>query len=510
MKKILSTYGKAIVVLGFIWFSIRFTGIDLSLLIEGKGQFIEVLTQMVPPDTSYTGKIVHFLLDTITMSIVGTVSGTILALFLSILCSNQFHRKNYVVAVLRFINNLIRTIPALILALLATFLFGIGTFAGTMALLVYTTVILTRIGYEDLDSKEFKAYHAITASGVARSKAFVRTVLIEFLPGFLSNALYLLESNVRQATILGYVGAGGIGLLLNEKIAWRQYHKVGMVLCLLFVVVIFLEAVSMLLLKAITYDGRRKHIFYLIGGVAVAVLYVCSLATTKIPSLQTSSVKIIGALLHGLSHPDLSLLFDLSEQGAGYLLLETISISFLGTLLGAFLAFGCSLLASTKLMPRPIAFAARTVITAIRTVPILIYGFVFIRVVGPGSFAGVLTLAVASIGLLSKRMIIAIDSMDYETYDAMKATGVGTTKCLIRVLIPSILPHLVSAIGYRFDVNMREASILGIVGAGGIGAPLIFAINHYQWSQVGALLIGLIFVLFVIDHATSRTRANTL
>ncbi len=111
----------------------------------------------------------------------------------------------------------LRSFPALVLALLATFLFGLGTFAGTFAITLYTFAIMTKLTYEDADAANTAAYLALRSMGWAPFPAFIHAVLPEILPSYLTNALYLLETNVRQSSILGYVGAGGIGLILNER-----------------------------------------------------------------------------------------------------------------------------------------------------------------------------------------------------------------------------------------------------------------------------------------------------
>ena len=145
----------------------------------------------------------------------------------------------------------------LILALVATFIWGLGAAAGTIAIAVSTWAVMARIGGEDIEGLSMKSYEAVTAIGAGRFKAFSRTDIIELLPGYLSNSLYVLEANIRHAAILGYVGAGGIGLLLNEKISWREYGRVGMILVMLFAAVFVLEGVSTFL-KAYL-NGRIKR-----------------------------------------------------------------------------------------------------------------------------------------------------------------------------------------------------------------------------------------------------------
>ena len=165
-----------------------------------------------------------------------------------------------------------------------------------------------------------------------------------------------------------------------------------------------------------------------------------------------------------------------------------------------------SFLGTGRLMPKPVALGFRLVIMAIRSVPFMIYGLIFIRVTGPGPFAGVLTLAVCSVGLLSKRFTEAIEAMDFRAFHALEAMGVSRLLRIRYAVLPQFLPALASAVLYRFDVNIREASVLGLVGAGGIGAPLIFAMNHYAWNEAGAIALGLILLVWVIDRLSAALR----
>lgn len=163
-------------------------------------------------------------------------------------------------------------------------------------------------------------------------------------------------------------------------------------------------------------------------------------------------------------------------------------------------------MSTPKLLPRPAALLFRVLIVAIRSVPFLIYGLIFIRVSGPGAFTGVLTLAVCSIGLLSKRFTEAIEALDFRAYDALRAMGVSLLPRIRYAVLPQLAPALASAVLYRFDVNIREASVLGLVGAGGIGAPLIFAMNQYAWSDVSAIFLGFVLLVWGIDVGSARLR----
>ena len=205
----------ALIMLALIIFCFAVTGFDMGVIIRRGNQAVLFIKRMFPPDTAYCGKIIEPLIKTVQMSVAGTFIGAVLGLFTAFLYADNIIKKPYVRIVVRVIVQCVRTIPVLILALVATFIWGLGAAAGTIAIAVSTWAVMSRIGGEDIEGLSMKPYEAVAATGAGRFKAFSRTVLIELLPGYLNNSLYVLEANIRHAAILGYVGAGGIGLLLN-------------------------------------------------------------------------------------------------------------------------------------------------------------------------------------------------------------------------------------------------------------------------------------------------------
>ena len=319
------------------------------------------------------------------------------------------------------------------------------------------------------------------------------------LPGYLSNSLYVLEANIRHAAILGYVGAGGIGLLLNEKISWREYSRVGMILVMLFVAVLVVEGISTFLKAYLDGRIKRNTTANVIISVCIMVFFVYSLSAVKDVSTSKLGIKVVGAIMHGITHPDWEYMFMTGKSGVMYLMLETIAIAVAGTCAGAVFAVILTLINSRKFIPAPMAFIGRLVVMAIRTVPVYVYGLIFIRVTGPGSFAGVLTMMMCSIGLLTKRFTVAVDNWNMAAWNACKCAGTGFIARLRHVAGPELKFQFKDAVMYRLDVNVRSASILGLVGAGGIGAPLIVYMNNYRWDAVGSILIVLFVVVLLIE-----------
>ena len=242
----------AAIVIAVVWASILLTGFDIGIIIRRGYQFTVILQQIFQPDFSYFPKVVDPLMDTIKMSILGSVLGATLALPFAVVASPNINKNNLVVSLCRFLLNIIRTLPTLIIAKFAALIFGLGTFAGTVAITVFTFGVVSKMMYEAIETIDMGAFEAMESAGADKFQAFRTACFPQILPTYLSYCLYSLEMNIRAAAILGYVGAGGLGLLINERIGWRDYHGLGMVLLALFVVVFIIENTSQYLRRKLS------------------------------------------------------------------------------------------------------------------------------------------------------------------------------------------------------------------------------------------------------------------
>ncbi|HJA89524.1 MAG TPA: phosphonate ABC transporter, permease protein PhnE [Candidatus Jeotgalibaca merdavium] len=240
--------------------------------------------------------------------------------------------------------------------------------------------------------------------------------------------------------------------------------------------------------------------------VIVLALILWSATAVNFNGIEASSLQVAKSIVNGLLHPDLEFLFDFSKSGVLYLLFETICIAFLGTIVGAVLAIPFAFLSSYKVMPKPVAYIGRLLTMAVRTIPSLVYGLMFIRVSGPGPFTGVLTMSFVSIGMITKLYIDAIEDIDTGILESMSSMGMTKFEQIYYGILPQLFSYFLTIVIYRFDMNLRDASVLGLVGAGGIGAPLIFAMNAYRWNEVGSILIGLVVLVLVIEYFSNKVR----
>lgn len=234
----------ALLILALSVLSIRVTRFDPAVLAARGSAFFDILRAMVPPNWSYMGDVWQPLFDTIKMSLLGSFVGSVLVIPFAVAASTNIVHSRVVVAIMRLLLSIIRTLPTIVTALIATYIFGLGTLAGTTAIAVFTFAYVGKILYEEIEVVDMGSFEAMEAMGAGKVRAFRWAILPQIAPSYLSNCLYCFEGNVRYASILGYVGAGGLGLLLNERLGWRMYPDVGMVLVALFVTVFVIETVS--------------------------------------------------------------------------------------------------------------------------------------------------------------------------------------------------------------------------------------------------------------------------
>lgn len=255
------------------------------------------------------------------------------------------------------------------------------------------------------------------------------------------------------------------------------------------------------------YANRpRKWVLYLAIVLLIVVMVGWSASDIKFTGLTVTGTEVAKGVLHGVFSPDKALLFGTSDTDVPYLLLQTIAIAVLGTLIGAVLAIPFAFLASFNIMPKPVAYAVRVLILMIRTIPSIVWALMWIRVTGPGAACGVITQSICSIGMISKMYITAIEDLDTHILESLDAMGCTPFQKIRYGVIPQLTASFISTTIYRFDINLKDATTLGIVGAGGIGASLVQCLNSRRWAMVGAFVWGLMVLVLIIELVSTRIR----
>ena len=186
-------------------------------------------------------------------------------------------------------------------------------------------------------------------------------------------------------------------------------------------------------------------------------------------------------------------------------LIETIHIATLGTVATVLVALPIAFLAARNTTPNAVTwFIGRFILVTSRSVNTVVWGLIFVAIFGPGPMAGIWSVAARSIGFVGKLIAESIEEIDRGTIEAIESTGASRMQVLLVGVIPQVLPVIYGTIVYRWDINIRESTVLGFVGAGGIGILLYSSINQFAWHEVSVMLIA-IFGIVLISELVSAT-----
>jgi phosphonate transport system permease protein len=192
-----------------------------------------------------------------------------------------------------------------------------------------------------------------------------------------------------------------------------------------------------------------------------------------------------------------------------WMLGETILISYVGTLFGAILGFSLNFFAAENTSPAPwLRFLVRRVLEFARTVPSIVFALIFVIAFGLGPMAGVLAIAIHSTGALGKQFSEIVENADMKPVEGVRSTGANWISCMRFAVLPQVAAGYASYALLRFEINVREASVMGFVGAGGIGQELVVAIRKFYYSDVSAILLTIILTVFIIDIGTGWSRGR--
>lgn len=189
----------------------------------------------------------------------------------------------------------------------------------------------------------------------------------------------------------------------------------------------------------------------------------------------------------------------------------TFQIATLGSLLAAVLALPLGLLSARNLhAPRPLAWAASTALDVSRAIHTLVFGLVLVGIVGLGPTAGILAIALHSMGTYGKLYAESIETLDMGAVDAVRATGASPSQVFFSAVWPSVLPQFVSNHLYIWEFNIRDSTILGLIGAGGLGLLISEAVSLFQWSRLATILLVVVVLVTVFDTLSRRIRQALL
>lgn len=330
-------------------------------------------------------------------------------------------------------------------------------------------------------------------------------------------ALFRLECAIRSASILGVVGAGGLGYEIDLSIRYFQFDKLATTLLAVLAYVVALEVASGFL--------RKRKARWTCGLFALGALF--GVAWLDIPwgdLFGASALTQTWAFVSGFANPNLSGDFVWS---AAKLALATVAMAWCATVAAAAIAMVLAPMAArtftvTGFLPHPpgrrrvsipgaIVFGvARLTLQITRAFPELVWALIFVVWVGPGPTAGVLAVTVHTIGILGRLYGEVLEDLDPEQARALESAGAARPARFIYGALPQAAPRLLAFTLFRFEVNIRLTAMVGFVGAGGLGDALHTAISLFHMRDLATLIGVLLATVLVIDHLGDRARARLL
>jgi phosphonate transport system permease protein len=237
-------YLTAILILILVWASAVQTGVSLDTFLKGLPQIGNLFSEMFPPNWNFFVKIINPMAQTVQIAILGTTFGAILAVPVSLCAARNVTKLAALIYVSRFILNLIRTIPDLLFAAIFVAIFGLGAVPGILALTFFSFGLISKLLYESIEAIDPGPLEAMTAVGANKFQFIWFGVIPQVLAQFTAYMLYTFEINVRAAAVLGLVGAGGIGLVLDETLGLLQYQKTCSIILFTLVLVLIIDFIS--------------------------------------------------------------------------------------------------------------------------------------------------------------------------------------------------------------------------------------------------------------------------
>lgn len=534
------TIGATIVLLALlaaaIW-SIVDLRINVASLADSASNAVDFAGRVFPLDFPPLGELLALVATTLAIVTLATALSVLLSLPVAIIAAANTTTGSISRGSARVLIFMARAVPDLILAIVFFRIFGLGALPGILALGLHSVGMVAKLYADAIESLDIGPLEAIKAAGGSRLQQITVGIVPPLMPQLIATALHRFDINLRTSVVLGYVGVGGLGLAMADAMRTLHYQR-GMALALFVLALcIVVELTSGAIRSAIMaganprrdrglsgaldrvssgwltggqraeatrptgpgalvppWTAERVRRFVVVGAVVV-VLSVAFLGS-GLTWQDVAGITQVGPTL-GMFFPPAGgdLMSTLLPE-----LLVTIEITLAATLLGAVLALPVGILAARNVMSnRAVQMTFRVLIVLVRGIPELILAIIFVVITGLGGVAGTLALAIGAVGLLSKLVADSLEETDTRVQDALRANGATGAQVFVAATLRQAASAFVAHLMYLLDVNVRSATLLGIVGAGGIGFYLLNASRVMQFDVVTTIVLMVLGVVLLIE-----------
>lgn len=491
--------------------------VSLSSFLRGLPDMLDLVRRMFTLDFSYIVSVMDLLFETFLMAFVSSAFGVFLASLITFFLPYNTSPSQIVSKVLSAVFSVFRTLPSLIWAALLVSFFSAGRFSGLLALSLISFFMSTKLIKEYIEAMDKDDFDFYKSLGIGKGKIYYKIILTKMRKFIVSTFLLCLESNIRSASILGLVGAGGIGQRLWLELNHMNYDRVSSIIFMLLILIFLIDLVSQKIreidikspinvnnLALYKKSNILREILFIIFLIALFLIIKFSINITY--ERFTLGLKQGGVIIRKIISPDFAYLSRAVPAA-----FESAAIAIFASLMGAIVSFIFTPFTAVNIAPsKKVSVLFKVLINVIRTFPAIISAIIFFRGLGPGPFAGALALSVYTSGMLSKLYFEYIEDIPAETIMSMKALGLSPFTMYAKIIYPKTYRSFLGFVLYRLESNVRNSSILGLIGAGGIGTLLSMNIAWRNWNRVGSLLLVSSIMIIFFDYLSSTIRKKLL
>jgi len=462
------------------------------------------LAGFLPPETGaeFLGYLAKATLETLAIATAGMALAFLIAVPLGYLASGAGREQATLNPLTRALLTILRGIPELVWALVFVRIFGLGPAAGVLALGLTYGGMLAKVYAEILESVDAAPARALRHNGAGRPLAILYGLLPQASKELASYTVYRWECAIRASVVMGFVGAGGLGQLMDQAMKMLNGGEAASILLTFMVLVFTADGLSGWLRRALdTPPAVRPSPFGWRSGLVGTAIVVGGVASFRLLDIgfgalfSGEAARSIGEFVAGFFPPDLSADW-LARVGKG--VWETLAISVVGTLLAA----AAGLLLALPRWRAPFSFLLNT----LRSVPELVWATITALAVGLGPYAGALALALHTTGVLGRLYAEALANAPPAPGNALRLAGAPGGLAFLYGTLPGAAPQLIAYTLYRWEMNIRMAAILGFVGAGGLGQLLYVELSLFHHAQASTVIIAMLLLSIVVDQASARLR----
>jgi phosphonate transport system permease protein len=490
------------------------------------GNISGLLARMWPPSFEEIELILELAFQTLWMAVLGTALAVAISIPVAVAAASNLSTP-WLRSAARGLIAVLRAIPDLVFALILVRSIGLGPLAGILAIGLHSVGMLGRMFADSIEQVDQRTLEALRATGASKTQVFFAAIWPQLTPSLIANSLFRLDINLRSAAVLGLVGAGGLGLLLDRTLGQLDYRGTlgAVVVILLFILAFELLSIGVrrLIISGEDTGWLSRRVAsqrfgrppVTVGALVRSTFWILATSVLVFAALNVGAeVNDLGATMNKfletmakLFPPDfISFLPDILRG-----LLESLSMAVIATLSAALLSIPMGLLASRNLVANRLVTAlSRGSSVVIRGIPDLVIAVVLVAAIGLGPAAGIIALAFGTLGFLPKFIADSAEELDSTPREAVLATGASHSQVAFAATIPQLTPALISHILYSLDINLRLSVVVGLVGAGGIGYLLIRSVQSLAFDTTSAIIFGILALVLALEWFSNRLRRLTL